>query len=103
MYPKKAAKKCALKKKNFITLADTKLSLTSPALSKNESTKSSFNEDELKINLGDIKNPRYKLKRRLTFNNDIEIEAARSLAFLRRGPRLTLVREVLSDQNSKIE
>jgi hypothetical protein len=77
--------------------------LTSPALSKNESTQSSSNEDELKINLRDIKNPRYKLKRRLTFDNDLEIEAARSLAFLRRGPRLTLVKEVVRDQNSKIE
>ena len=48
-------------------------------------------------------NKRLKLKRKLAFDDEMEIEAARYLVNLRRGPRLVITTEVPRDQISRIE
>jgi hypothetical protein len=79
------------------------LNLRSPASSKNDSTKGSNDDYEVRSINSDDNNKRSKLKRKLTFDNEIEFEAARYLASLRPHRRLVIRTEVPRDQNSRIE
>jgi hypothetical protein len=98
-------KKCTLKRKNFVNLSDAQLakSMRSPDFSKNDSTQSSNNDDELKSNSSDHKRHRYNLKRKITFDKGDDLEAALWLTNLKRRPKVPLIVEVPRDQNSRIE